>query len=143
MTPTELLYIVKIIAIPMWILMVILPEWKVTRYLIDRKTVPNAMFFVFIAYLFLSLQDGGVFSFGSLGSAIELVTIENGILALIVLFYSWDLLIGMWILNKAKESNLPHLLIIPCIIATYYIAPLGFLLFVIVRWIGNRSLATS
>ncbi len=143
MTPVELLYIVKIIALPMWILMVILPGWKVTRKLIDRKTIPNVMFSMYLIYLFISLQNGATFSFGSLGSVIELVTIENGFLALKVLFHSWDLMIGMWILSKAKESHLSHLLIIPCLITTYYVAPLGFLLFITVRWISNKSLSAS
>ncbi len=143
MTPVELLYIVKIIAIPMWILIVISPEWKVTRKLIDRKTIPNVMFSMYLIYLFISLQNGATFSFGSLGSVIELVTIENGFLALKVLFCSWELMIGMWILGKAKESQLSHLLIIPCLITTYYVAPLGFLLFITVRWISNKSLSAS
>jgi len=143
MTPTELLYIVKIIIVPMWVLMIALPEWKLTHHFIDNRTPTRILFYLFISYLILLLQQVPDFGFGSLYSAIEIISIENGILALKVLFVSWDILIGMWILNKAKESNLSHLLIIPCLITTYYIAPLGFLLFVLVRWISKKSLITS
>ena len=141
MTPTELLYIVKIVTIPMWVLMVILPEWKLTRHFIDNRTAPKILFYLFITYLILSLQSIEGFGLYNFGPAIELITIGNVILALKVLFISWDLMIGMWILNNAKESNLSHLLIIPCLVITYYVAPLGALLFVLVRWISKNSLA--
>lgn len=40
MIPSEVFSVAGTIALPMWILMIFLPKWKVTRFLIDFKIVP-------------------------------------------------------------------------------------------------------
>jgi hypothetical protein len=145
MTPSELLYIIKILAIPMWILMVILPERKLTRQLIESMLIPKVMFVLFTIFLILKLQHGGGFSFANFGAAISLVTFQNFFLAFMVFMKAGDLMLGMSILNNSRDDKVSHILVIPCLVTAYYVGPIGYLLYKIVRrvskieWISKLS----
>ena len=133
MTPSDVFSLVGTIALPMWILMIFLPKWKVTRFLIDHKIVPILLSVVYVIYIILAMQIGGGMDFGSLSSVMALFTEEHAVLAGWVHYLAFDLLIGMWILNQNKTLNIHHLLIIPCLIGSFMLGPVGFLLFMIMR----------
>lgn len=133
MTPSDVFSLVGTIALPMWILMIFLPKWKVTRFLIDYKIVPVLLSVVYVIYIILAMQIGGGMDFGSLSSVMVLFTEEHAVLAGWVHYLAFDLLIGMWILNQNKTLNIYHLLIIPCLIGSFMLGPVGFLLFMIMR----------
>jgi len=73
--------------------------------------------------------------FGTLASVMELFTAENTVLAGWVHYLAFDLLVGMWILDQNKELEISHLLIIPCLLGTFMLGPIGFLLFIILKTI--------
>jgi hypothetical protein len=138
MTPSEVFSIVNLMAMLMWLPMIILPNWKVTRLLIDYKVIPVALSIVYVIYISISLRDGGGMDFGSLASVMELFTSENAVLAGWVHYLVFDLLVGMWILDQNKELGIHHLLIIPCLLASFMMGPVGFLLFTIIKAIKNK-----
>ncbi|AXT50996.1 DUF4281 domain-containing protein [Aquimarina sp. BL5] len=139
MTPTDVFSFANMIAMPMWILMVLLPKWKVTRFLIDFKIVPLLLSIVYAIYIFLAMQIGGGMDFGSLSSVMELFTEENAVLAGWVHYLAFDLLVGMWILDQNKKLGIHQLLIAPCLFATFMLGPIGFLLFIIIRTIKLKK----
>ena len=103
MTPTAVFSIASMIAMPMWILMIFLSKWKVTRFLIDFKIIPLVLAFIYAIYIFQAIQIGGMMDFGSLKSVMALFTEENAVLAGWVHYLVFDLLIGMWMLDQNKE----------------------------------------
>lgn len=133
MSPANIFSIVNMIAIVMWLLMIFLPKWKVTRFLIDYKVIPIALSGVYVFYLVLSLKSGNGLDFGSLASVMELFTKENAILSGWVHYLAFDLLVGMWILDQNQKLGIHHLLIVPCLLGTFMLGPVGFLLFVIIK----------
>jgi len=135
MTPATIFSIVNLIAMPMWLLMIFLPKWKITRYLIDYKIIPIILSIIYAVYIFISLSTGGGMDFGTLASVMELFTAENTVLAGWVHYLAFDLLVGMWILDQNKELEISHLLIIPCLLGTFMLGPIGFLLFIILKTI--------
>ncbi|WP_298321137.1 ABA4-like family protein [uncultured Aquimarina sp.] len=139
MTPTDVFSFANMIAMPMWILMVLLPKWKVTRFLIDFKIVPLLLSIVYAIYIFLAMQIGGGMDFGSLSSVMELFTEENAVLAGWVHYLAFDLMVGMWILDQNKKLGIHQLLIAPCLFATFMLGPIGFLLFIIIRTIKLKK----
>ncbi|QLG46899.1 ABA4-like family protein [Costertonia aggregata] len=132
MTPTEVFSIVNMAALPMWILMIVLPKWKVTRFLIDFKIIPLLLAIVYAIYICIAIRTGGM-DFGSLASVMELFTKENAVLAGWVHYLAFDLLIGMWILNENKKLGIHHVLIVPCLLLTFMLGPVGFLLFMTIK----------
>ena len=139
MTPAEVFKIVGMLAMPMWILMVFLPKWKVTRFFIDYKIIPILLSIIYVIYIIQAMQIGGGMDFGSLQSVMALFTEEHAVLAGWVHYLAFDLLVGMWILNQNKTVKIHHLLIIPCLLASFMLGPDGFLLFMIMRAIKLKK----
>ena len=133
MTPTAVFSIASTIALPMWILMIFLSKWKVTRFLIDFKVIPLALAFIYAIYIFQAIQISGMMDFGSLKSVMKLFTEENAVLAGWVHYLAFDLLIGMWMLDQNKELKINQLLMAPCLFLTFMLGPIGFLLFMIIK----------
>ena len=133
MTPDVVFSITNFVAMPMWLLMIILPKWKVTRFLIDYKIIPILLSLVYPFYILLSMQSGGALDFGSLTSVMALFTQENAVLAGWVHYLSFDLLVGMWMLNQNQKIGLHQLLMAPCLFFTFMLGPVGFLLFTLLR----------
>jgi hypothetical protein len=133
MTPTDIFSFANMTAMPMWLLMIILPKWKVTRFLIDYKVIPILLSVTYAFYIIQSLLGGGGLDFGSLESVMILFTKEDAVLAGWVHYLAFDLLVGMWILNQNKTLKIHQLIIAPCLFGTFMLGPIGFLLFMIVR----------
>jgi len=66
MSPSEVFSLVGMMAMPMWLLMILLPKWKITRLLIDYKIIPIALSIIYAMYIAISLSKGGGMDFGSL-----------------------------------------------------------------------------
>ena len=139
MTPTAVFSIASMITMPMWILMIFLSKWKVTRFLIDFKIIPLALTFIYAIYIFQAIQTGGMMDFGSLKSVMALFTEENAVLAGWVHYLAFDLLIGMWMLDQNKELKINQLLIAPCLFLTFMLGPIGFLLFIIIKTVKQKQ----
>lgn len=137
MTASTVFSIVNPLAMLMWILMIFLPHWKGTRFLIDFKIVPLILSLVYAFYIISSMQDGGL-DFGSLESVMTLFSKESAVLAGWVHYLAFDLLVGMWMLDLNKKLKINHLLLVPCLIGTFMLGPLGFLLFFIIKTIKKQ-----
>lgn len=142
MTPADIFSIAGKIALPMWILMFFLPNWKVTRFLIDFKIIPIILSLIYAIYIFKAIQIGGGMDFGSLESVMKLFTEENAALGGWVHYLAFDLLVGMWILDQNKELKLHQLLIAPCLFATLMLGPVGFLIFSGLKAFKRKQIAS-
>ncbi|MFD2564504.1 ABA4-like family protein [Aquimarina rubra] len=139
MSPADVFSFANMTAMPMWILMILLPKWKVTRFLIDFKIIPLLLSIVYVIYIFQAIQIGGAMDFGSLASVMQLFTEEHAVLAGWVHYLAFDLIVGMWILNQNKTLGIHQLLIAPCLFATFMFGPVGFLLFMILKAIKQSK----
>ncbi len=133
MTPTEVFSYANLMAMPMWLLLIVLPKWKVTRFLIDYKIIPLALSLIYAIYIFIAIKTGGGMDFGSLESVMALFTKENAVLAGWVHYLAFDLLVGMWIIDQNRTLKIHQLLIAPCLVGTFMLGPVGFLLFMAMR----------
>jgi hypothetical protein len=52
----------------------------------------------------------------------------------------FDLFVGAWEARDARRRGVPHLLLVPCLLATLMIGPVGLLLYVLVRFFSKRLL---
>ena len=140
MTATNVFSLVNMLAMLMWIFMIIAPKWKATRFLIDFKIVPIALAGIYAIYIFKAIQIGGMMDFGSLASVMALFTEENAVLSGWVHYLVFDLLIGMWMLDQNKKLNINQFILVPCLLFTFMMGPIGFLLFTIVKTIKQKQL---
>lgn len=139
MTPTEVFSIANMMAMPMWILMILSAKWKVTRFLIDFKIVPIILSILYTIFIIKSMLNGPAMDFGSLESVMKLFTAENAVLAGWIHYLVFDLLVGMWMLDENKRLELHPLIMAPCLMSTFILGPVGFLIFMAFRAFKNKS----
>lgn len=139
MTPANIFSIANLIVMPMWILMICLPKWKLTKWLIDFKVIPILLSVVYVFYLIQSFMVSGLMDFGSLASVMEIFTEENAALAGWVHYLAFDLLIGMWMITQNRGVGIHQLLMAPCLFLAFMFGPAGFLLFISMKAVKARK----
>ncbi|MFK7748160.1 MAG: ABA4-like family protein [Kordia sp.] len=139
MTPAQVFSIVGMLALPMWALLIFLPKWKVTRFLIDHKIIPIILSVVYAIYITIAIIDGGMMDFGSLKSVMQLFTVENAVLAGWIHYLAFDLLVGMWIVNQNKSLQIHPVILAPCLLGTFLFGPVGFLVFMSIKTIKLKN----
>jgi len=114
-----------------WLLLIVLPKWKVTHWLIDHAVVPLLLSLVYCIYIagFFKVPGGG---FGSLQQVHILFSNDNLLLAGWVHYLAFDLLIGFTIIRSAQTKLVSHWLVIPCLVLTFMFGPGGYLLYQII-----------
>lgn len=140
MTLEQIFSICSTFAMVGWILLMVAPRWRWTERLIIIGVWPALLSVVYLILIVVHFgtAEGG---FGSLAEVSKLFESKGALLAGWVHYLAFDLLIGAFEVKKAKEERIPHLLIIPSLVLTFFLGPIGFLLFVLTRSIRNRRFA--
>jgi Kef-type K+ transport system membrane component KefB len=128
----------NVIAIVGWLLLAIGPGWGITRRVVLSGILP---LFLSIAYLvlivlFFGRAEGG---FGSLADVMKLFTNEWALLAGWIHYLAFDMFIGAWEVRDAQERGVSHILVIPCLVLTFLLGPIGLLLYHIIRQFAAKG----
>ena len=121
-----------------WLLLVIVPRQPVAL-LLSGLVLPLLLS---AAYLFLIAQhmNGAEGGFGSLADVTTLFQKQELLLAGWIHYLAFDLFIGAWETRDAQRHGLPHLVVIPCLIMTFMLGPIGLLFYFAIRTAKTRSL---
>ncbi len=116
--------------VPCWLLLVVLPGWNWTHRL--------ATFFapVLLGALYLGLFLGHWNSHAGFGSLDQVYAVfENPAMVLVgwIHYLAFDLFIGSWEVRDARRIGIPHVVVIPCLLATFLVGPVGLLLYLLLR----------
>lgn len=114
-----------------WLLLMALPRWKGTQ-IVSGVVVPLAIALVYLVLIARNLPgaEGG---FGSLTEVARLFQQPPLLLAGWVHYLSFDLFIGAWEVRDARRHGVPHLLVIPCLLMTFMLGPIGLLAYAALR----------
>lgn len=115
-----------------WLLLIFLPTWKWTERLVLRWQIFPLL--VAMVYLLLTLIDiysgkGGNVDFTSFDSIKTMFRREDVVLVGWLHYLVFDLLVGTWELKEAQRLKIPHWWVVPCLLFTLLLGPIGFLLF--------------
>lgn len=124
--------IANTLALVSWLLLAILPRFRVTRAVVLTGTVPlllSAAYLVIIV-MFFGTSEG---SFSSLAGVMQLFTNPWTVLAGWLHYLAFDLFVGAWEVRDAQKHGVPHLLVIPCLFFTFMLGPIGYLMYVAIR----------
>jgi hypothetical protein len=98
-----------------------------------------AMYLYFIA-THIRGADGG---FGSLADVATLFQKRELLLAGWIHYLCFDLFIGAWEVRDSQQHEIPHLVVIPCLIMTFMLGPIGLLFYLAIRTSKIRSMNLS
>jgi len=132
MKAEQIFTIANLTAMIGWLLIAILPRWRVTRLVVLSGGVSLALAGVYLVLivLFFGAAEGG---FDSLANVMKLFTNEWAVLAGWIHYLAFDLFIGAWEVRDAERRGVSHLLVIPCLVLTFFLGPIGLLAYSILR----------
>lgn len=139
--PLETLFTVANYAIvPFWLLLIIAPRWSWTQRLVHG---PVALLLLTPIYAYM------LFGYGPAPEGMELRTlygvmvgfsVPQIVVAGWIHYLIFDLFVGAWLARDAQRRGVSHFLVIPCLIATLMVGPVGLLFYVLVRFFGKGVL---
>lgn len=137
MSPETLFSICGWLAVAGWLLLVFAPRWKWSARIIAALIIPLLLGLVYLYLIATHFGESGG-GFGSLAQVSKLFQNPYNLLAGWVHYLAFDLFIGSWEVRDAERLKINHLLVIPCLILTFLLGPVGLLLYFILRWTLKR-----
>ncbi|MCC7125687.1 MAG: DUF4281 domain-containing protein [Acidobacteria bacterium] len=122
-----------------WLLLIVAPRWPVTRWAAGLL-IPVAISAVYLA-LIAAHMPGARGGFGALAEVTELFSQPPLLLAGWVHYLAFDLFVGAWEARDAQRHAIPHLLLVPCLLMTFMLGPIGLLAYIAIRAATRRVVA--
>lgn len=143
LSPDTMFKLVNYGVLPFWALLVFLPHLKITDWLVHSVFAPIVLGMVY-AWLLASatfagpgLPEGA--SFSSLEGVMKAFTVKEAVVAGWAHYIVFDLFIGAWEARDAQRLGMNHFVLIPCLLLTLLIGPVGLLLYLMIRGLTGRA----
>ncbi len=132
MSPDSLVSICTYMVQPAWLLLIFAPQWKLSARLISAFIIPLllAVLYLYLVAVYLGRTEGGLGSLEEVRLAFESPHI---LLAGWIHYLAFDLFIGSWEVREAQRLKISHLWVIPCLLLTFLLGPVGLLMFLTLR----------
>jgi hypothetical protein len=136
-TPEQVFSIANLIATAAWLALVILPGRRWVTEIVTSAAVPMLLAVVYVGIVATTFgrTPGG---FSTLSAVATLFSNPWALLAGWIHYLAFDLLVGTWEAEDARERGVPHLVLVPCLILTFLFGPAGWL-----QYRGVRLVAPS
>ncbi len=130
--------IANTLALTGWLLLLFVPRWNWTRKIVISGAIPLLLSVAYLVIIVTTFgkADGG---FDSLANVMKLFTNEWATLAGWIHYLAFDLFVGTWETKDAQEKGISHWFVIPCLILTFLLGPIGFLLYHIIRFFAAKK----
>lgn len=127
------------LALISWIVLIFFPFKSWTPKWILGTSI--SLLSLLYAYLAIATFDPDTFSqFGSLEGIMALFTHKEAVLAGWIHYLAFDLMVGLYIITQAKTLSLNRWLLIPSLLLTFMLGPLGLVVFLIYRFTKTKTL---
>lgn len=143
LTPELMFKLVNYSVLPFWALLVFLPHLKITDWLVHSVLAPVVLG-VLYAWLFATatfaghgLPEGANFS--SLDGVAKVFSVKEALVAGWTHYLVFDLFIGAWEARDAQRVAMNHFVLIPCLVLTLLVGPIGLLLYLMIRGLTGRA----
>ena len=129
--------------LPAWLLLIVAPRWSWTQKIISHAWIPVLLG---VAYLYAMTNaypfpEGAGFS--SLPAVMNAFTVPWLVVAGWIHYLAFDLFVGAWIARDSIRQSISHVLVIPCLVFTFLLGPVGLLLYLLVKAGIKRKLSTQ
>lgn len=121
-----------------WGLMLLAPRTRLARWWLQSDAVPLFIGLVYAAIM-LPLLPGLLKAFGSFEGIVGAFGDERLVFAGWIHYLAFDLLVGRVVLADAQRRGIPHLAIVPSLLATFLTGPFGYLLYALTRLAVRRA----
>ncbi len=137
MTDQTLFVLCNCAVVPAWVLLLVAPHWRWT-YRLAMFTLPMLLAALYI-WLFIASFEGLHVNFLSLGAVQYALRSPAVVLAAWIHFLTFDLFVGAWMVRDARRMRIVQLAVIPCLLLTFLMGPVGLLIYLSMRSGLRRS----
>jgi hypothetical protein len=141
MTSASVFQVANSLALIGWIILIVFPVYRTDKLLIGIFISLLAIVYTYIAINSFSIED--VKSFGSLEGVMSLFRYPKILLAGWIHYLAFDLMVGLWIKNNAFKLGINYWLVVPCLVFTFLLGPMGLLLYLVIRTIVTKRYFTE
>lgn len=93
--------------------------------------------YLMLASVFFTFTEGG---FDSLANVMVLFDNPQAVMAGWLHYLAFDLFIGAWQVRQARQIGIRHLVLLPALILTFLLGPIGLLVFFAIRYFKTKNL---
>ena len=141
MTYAVLFDIVNASVLPAWALLILAPKWSWTQKLVHSMFYPLLLGAVYIGGMIMAAmghgaQGGG---FTSIEGVRTLFSSDVGMIIGWTHYLVFDLFVGAWEARDAGRRGFKHWLLIPCLLLTFMLGPIGLFLYLILRKLTGKG----
>ena len=118
-----------------WVLLIFLPRWRMTGAVISGWLIPALLAIAYAALFvgYLRSAPAGFEAFNTLAGVKSLFQYDPLLLAGWIHYLCFDLFIGAWEVRDSRRLGIHHLLVIPCLVFTFMLGPVGLLGYLVLR----------
>ena len=109
---------------------------KIDSFLIGILIVLFCIVYSWLVFSSISFEN--LRSFGSLEGVMRLFQNETVVTAGWIHYLAFDLLPGIWIKKNSVKYGISHWIIVPCLLFTFMLGPIGLLLYLLVRTVKTK-----
>ena len=130
----------NLFAIVGWLLLIAAPHWRWTGRLVLSGWWSLALAGLYTALVaqHLSGVEGG---FGSIAEVRQLFANDALLTAGWVHYLAFDLYVGAMLVEQAHASRVPHLIVVPILVGTFLLGPVGLLAWFVAKSVRTRQAA--
>jgi hypothetical protein len=114
-----------------WLLLVVVPKRPLSLQ-VASVFLPLVLAVIYLYFIAMHMRgaEGG---FGSLADVARLFERRELLLAGWIHYLCFDLFIGAWEVRDSQRNGIPHLVVIPCLLMTFMLGPIGLLFYFLIR----------
>ncbi len=110
-----------------WFLLVFLPNHKMTQLLVHRASISLLLSIGYLGYAVVAMSSDAAGDFQSFSGVMSLFQDHNWAMAGWIHYLAFDLFVGSWLQRESTRHGINHLLIVPCLLLTFILGPVGLL----------------
>ena len=120
-----------------WLFLLILPKRPLAVH-VAGVFLPLLLSLIYLYFIVMNI-NGAEGGFGSLADVATLFQKRELLLAGWIHYLAFDLFIGAWEVRDSQRHQIPHLLMIPSLIMTFMLGPIGLLFYFAIRSAKTRN----
>tara|TARA_B100000700_G_scaffold315354_1_gene403305 strand:+ start:498 stop:968 length:471 start_codon:yes stop_codon:yes gene_type:complete len=144
LTYETIYHIANIGVVPCWMLLIILPNHIITKFLVKSVIIPILLSaaYIFITYqIYIAENIFEVFQlYLGLDGLYALFSSEAFLLIFWLHFLSISLFVGNWIANDSRVYQVQKFFVILSLVATYFTGPVGLVFYWFIRIFYSKKI---
>ena len=122
-----------------WLLLIFAPKWKWTKKIIFSGGLVLLFSTAYLLVMLFMVKDMDVSNFSSLEGVMKMFAQPEAVLLGWIHYLAFDLFVGMWEVSDAQKHGIPHIGVIPCLLLTFMLGPVGLLAYFLLRLIIKKG----